>query len=564
MKSIYIMAAMAVMACGVHAQDINREITVDRELLPVEKDARRLPLMPHVTLPDVEAVKLSTTQRAVTTDVPATVRRLDPAGWTDPDALAGSRGYLMAALGAPAFDGMLSAGYRLVDNKTTDLGAWLQWDSNVYSRKGEWYRTHAGALGIDVAHSFGGKSMIEGSFSWTIDRHNMPRIGQHGYWLTSNRADVDAAWHSASGSLKYNIDARYGWFGYSSAGVDAPAGLSKGVSQHNFAVGADAWLPTSDHAQVGLMVDLDLLGSSAHAFALPSAGYAINDGGTTGVLTLTPMWRLHTGVWTLALGPRIDITFNGDKAFHIAPDVEVGWTPSSFFAMTVRAAGGEHLNPISSLSQFALRQVPYAAPGMSHLPVTLDADVTVGPWRGMWLRLYGGWAKANSWAMPVEAGNLAGGGMLWENTDIAGGHVGAEVGAKVRSWLEVEACYTAATSGYDKAYYAYRYRARHVVDASISVRPVKPLNIKIAYQLRAGRAVYRSYAGNGVLNHVPVAHERVGLRNVSSLGVNVSYAVNSRLTVFARGENLLGRDAEMLDLSPEQGVHGMVGASLRF
>ena len=96
------------------------------------------------------------------------------------------------------------------------------------------------------------------------------------------------------------------------------------------------------------------------------------------------------------------------------------------------------------------------------------------------------------------------------------------------------------------------------------MRPVKPLNIKIAYQLRAGRAVYRSYAGNGVLNHVPVAHERVGLRNVSSLGVNVSYAVNSRLTVFARGENLLGRDAEMLDLSPEQGVHGMVGASLRF
>lgn len=563
MKPLYIITALAV-ACGAHAQDINREITVDRELLPVEKDARRLPLVPEVTLPAVPAARLSTTQRAVTTDVPATVRLLDPAECGIAGGASQSRGYIAVGLGAPMFDGALSAGYRFVDTKSTRIGAWLQWDSRVYSRRGAWWRTHAAAIGVDAVHRFGPNSLLEASASWTFDRHNMPRVAERRYWLTSNRADVSAAWHSAAGSLNYNVDARYGWFGYAAPSVALPISGIKGTKQNRFGIGGDAWLPISDFANAGLRVDLDLLATSACAAPMPGSATYLAGSSTVGVFTLTPQWRLHTDVWTLALGPRIDFSFNADKAFHIAPAVEAAWTPSSFFAVGVRAGGGEHVNSLADLSQSAMRQVPYTAPGISHLPFTADADITVGPWHGVWLRLYGGWAKANSWAMPVAAEGDLQAGILWACTDISGGHVGAEIGAKVRSWLELKAAYTAAPSDYDNAWYLNRDRARHVVDAGVNFSPVSALDVAVTYQLRAGRAIYLTDAVSGPMGFTSYSHTRVNPGNMSLLGVNVSYRFNESLTVFARGENLLGRDALQLDLTPQQGVHGLIGASLKF
>lgn len=564
MKPSYTFLTALAVACCANAQDINREITVDRELLPVENDARRLPLIPEVSLPEVTPVRLSVTGRAVTTAVSPSLRRLDPAVWTGPDDMPQRRGYVSLGLGAPAFDGLLSAGYRLADTEATRVAAWMQFDSNVWSRLGSWWRTYGGAVGADAVHRFGSSSLLEASASWSVDRHNMPRIGERRYWLTSNRADVSARWSSAAGSLDYTIGARYGWFGYAAPSVAMPLRDLKGVRQNRFGASADAWLPTSDCAEAGLGIDLDLLGSSASAVAMPGGDFLRAAGSTVGVLSVTPMWRLRSEAWTVAVGPRVQFTFNGGKAFHIAPVVEAAWTPSSFFAVGISAAGGEHLNTLADLSQEALRQMPWQALSMSHLPLTVGADITVGPWHGAWLRLFGGWAKANSWAMPAVPGGALAAGIRWENTDISGGHLGAEIGAKVRSWLEVSASYTAAPSDYDTAWYLSRDRARHVVDARLTVRPLSLLTVDVSWQLRAGRALYVSEAVSGPLGFTSYSRDRLNPGNVSLLTAGASYRVSQRLTVFARGENLLNRASFRLDLTPEQSARGLVGATLTF
>lgn len=513
------------------AQSINREITVDREIIPVERDARRLPLLPEVKLPALPAMELAPTQRVVTTAVPPTVRLLDPARWTDPAAAPAARGYAVIAAGGPALNAGVSAGYRIVSKPATSLGAWMQWNSNVYERNDMWWRSHAGTLGVDFAHRFSAVSLLEASAAWAVDRFNMP--WGSGYWQTSNRADMNLAWHSRVGGMKYNVKADYGHFAYAAS----PQKELRGVRQNRFTLGADGWLPTSDASFAGVKVDLDLLSTVR--------------GSTTGIVTLTPQWRLDLERFSLKAGPRIDLTFNGGKAVHVAPDVEIGWRPAGFFAIAARAGGGERLNPLSALAQIAPRQIPYSACGMSHMPLSCGAEITIGPWRGAWLRLYGDWAKVNNAMMPMAA---ADGGIMWTPENISGGCLGAEIGARLRSFAEITAGYSAAPGRYGKVGLTRYDRARHVASAHLTLRPLPRLRIGVGYELLACRSMAVA-GGNGAL---------APLSNISDLGIDASYRFTERLNFFVNARNLLNRDAELTDLTVQQGVSGSIGASLLF
>ena len=354
-----------------------------------------------------------------------------------------------------------------------------------------------------------------------------------GYWQTSNRADLNLAWHSRLGGMRYNVKAGYGHFAYAAS----PRKDLRGVRQNRIALGADGWLPTSDASFAGVKVDLDLLSTVR--------------GTTTGILSLTPQWRLDLERFTFKAGPRIDLTFNGDKAVHVAPDAEIGWRPAGFFAIAARAGGGERLNPLAELAQIAPRQLPYAACGMSHLPLTVGAEITLGPWRGAWLRLYGDWAKANNALMPQAA---ADGGIMWVAENISGGRFGAEIGARLRSFAEITAGYSTAPGSYGKVYFGRYDRARHIASARLTLRPLPRLRIGVGYELRACRSMAIA-GGNGAL---------APLSNISDLGINASYLFTERLSFFASARNLLNRDAELTDLTMQQGINGSIGASLLF
>ncbi len=57
---------------------------------------------------------------------------------------------------------------------------------------------------------------------------------------------------------------------------------------------------------------------------------------------------------------------------------------------------------------------------------------------------------------------------------------------------------------------------------------------------------------------------RVSLRTVSDLTVGVGYSASRSLTLFARGQNLLGRRYYHLGMRPSQSACVMVGAGLKF
>lgn len=94
------------------AQQLNKEITVEREVVPIQREATRLGFTPSVSLPPLAMERLSPSTRAITSRVPAGIVVLDPAAWADSIYISPYRGY--ASIGfMPLYNAMLSAGYRM-------------------------------------------------------------------------------------------------------------------------------------------------------------------------------------------------------------------------------------------------------------------------------------------------------------------------------------------------------------------------------------------------------------------------------------------------------------------
>ena len=54
------------------------------------------------------------------------------------------------------------------------------------------------------------------------------------------------------------------------------------------------------------------------------------------------------------------------------------------------------------------------------------------------------------------------------------------------------------------------------------------------------------------------------LGSVSELSLGATYKINEKVTVYARGENILGHRYDIYPGLPSAGVHGLAGVSLKF
>ena len=562
MKKLYIILSLMLTALAPLAQELNNEITVEREIALSPGEVRPLELRPEITLPPLTAVNLPFSHDAVTTRVPDALTTLEPVTWTDPMLLTNARGYVQLGL-FPLWNASLSAGYRIIDNKKTRLNAWLQYDGSVYRRAwsgfnkdvNPYWREHSVTADLALSHRFNDVSTLEANIDYTFGRfnYNLPVSAQiPREWQSSNNVGLRALWRSQVSIFAYQVYAGYRRFAYANE-VPTLNGNALAARENRFNVGGRAGFNFRNNIDLGLKVDLDVLDSRLRK-------------GATGVLNLTPYIRMSGSTWRFEAGPRIEMTFNGGKFFHIAPEVVGGWTPSPFFGIEVRTGGGEHFNSLASLSYAALRTNPAFCYELSHIPLTVDLGITVGPYKGLSLRLFGGWASANDWLMPILDSQAIGYlPSYFDKFNLRAFHGGAELRARWNGLIDFTARFEAFEGGVDRAYYLNRDRACQVLDLKLRVTPLRKLDIEASWQLRANRSAY-SYTGvlNPATGEIETKLNRIGLHNVSNLCVGAYYAINKHFGVFLQGVNLLNHNHTEIDGSPSQGISGLVGATYKF
>ena len=567
-------ASVLVLADALAQEQLSKEITIEREIVPEVRAASRLNVYPRALSfkPQVKSLLISDFTEAAQSD--PTISLYEPAN-TSPAAMPTPwRGYLDAGY-FPAANVGVSAGYSIIGNNVTRLNIWGQLDNRNYKSAPlsegtkETFRHLIGRIGVDFAHVFGEAGKLDVATDFGFSSFNQP-------WSVIEKSlndgdgkiegqsvaewNLSAMWKgSANHKLNYHAGASFGIFNFSkglemeSLNATAPgtAALPETITLpavHQTSFGIDMGVVQQINAASSAGVDLtgDLL-SYNH--------FAAGSGKAFGVGTLKPYYRFGNDVVTLKAGVRLDLTMNCGKAVHVAPDVLFGVNPASGFGGWLRLGGGEHLNSLQSLQAFSPYISQLYAYGVSHMPVTGDLGLRFGPVHGASLTLKLAYASANDWLLPVIADNQ----LLFSGCNLRSWKAGAQLNWKFREIVVLEASFESTLGNGEKdTWIEWRDRARHVLGASATVTPISPFSVTLSYQMRMKRSMP---VWDGVIADVPA---EVGLEDVNNLGIGAAWKFTDALSVFARVDNVLDSESYLLPLVPAQGLNGLVGVAWKF
>lgn len=113
------------------AQDLSKEIVIEKDIVPQERQASRHNVTPTMSLSPISVKPLSLSEGAAGVQVPGFLTTLEPA---QGECLIGKspyRGY--ANIGYfPLLNFGASAGYRIIASEATTLDVWDQYNFNSY------------------------------------------------------------------------------------------------------------------------------------------------------------------------------------------------------------------------------------------------------------------------------------------------------------------------------------------------------------------------------------------------------------------------------------------------
>lgn len=585
----HILTAAAVTATvAATAQSLSREVVIDREITPVVRPVVRPALVSPTLLPSkVETQPLSVYEYFGTAEITRSVATLAPVEWADSVMRSPYRGYASAGY-FPALNIGAAAGYRFVRDSRRDIGAHISFDT------GDWdgvkgseskYSATALTLGADARLVFAPGTLTAAAgytFSSTTPAMVLGQQFDRGKQAI-NHVDVDALWKPArTGILDWNAKARFGFGGFTQnkttelavfARPDGKYVDMKPVSDVTFGVGTDLALRLGKKDAIALGIDADFRHVGTFNMLVPMtytdkltdeslAGVFVQPYGshTEGIVALRPGYTFRGGVLSGRLGVRIDVATGGMQSGNrIAPDIHLDVTaPSGRFALFLHATGGDVMNTNYDLWQ----RNPWMAGAFcmerSHVDADIQAGVTFGQYKGVWVTVNAGWSSASDWAVPVAIRDVN----TWLLIDrIKGFNFGIEAGYAWKDMVSVTAHATGVTH---RGYYRWQDNAKWAFDIAAKVRPWGRLQVEAGYAVRTGRQGYVIGAKPSVGDFAAFTTYNVALGHTSNLFAGAEYEFTDAFGVFLKCENLLNRRWYVTNNIRSRGIHGLAGLQFKF
>ncbi len=578
MKKLYIYALTTALALNLSAQDLKKEITIDKDIVPELSESHKINVTPQVPQFEIKHKKLKYNDRAKIAEVPRSITTLEPAENVDTISISKYRGYAMLGY-FPVYNLDMTAGYTFFDNDTTKLNAWLQYNGESYCakpRNGEDWSLYDHSVTVDVAlaQRINAKSILDFDVDYTFTNFNSPWLNKD--WCQSaNDFNFEALWTSSVGGLKYKALASYNYFGFSDdffydvKRYHNVGSAFDAVKEHNVSINGYASFDIDNNTSAAL----DLRFAIAHDNHLLIPGWGVangvtwhgfrnNDGYTHSILSATPHYDIVKDNLSLRIGANIEGQFSYDGGIYFSPDVYVDWNATNYISAYAYFTGGVSQNTMSSIFDLSHYFMPSMAYGDSYLPCVIDAGVNLGPYKDATIKVYGGYAFANDWFMPVFIDENY---HIMNEVDLSGWHLGVEASYCYKNMGKIKASYTLAPQqDYDKGYYLWRDRAKHVVNASLIVTPIDPLDVTLDYEYRGGRSSYKQSVTTVTQGVASPKYTRYSLGHVNNLSIGGLYRFNNQLNFFVKIENIFNHKYDLLYDIPSQGITGLLGATYKF
>ena len=606
MKKIYIGMLLAAFALnGAMAQEktnLNKEITLEKDIAPLEKKAVKKNELPKVKAPAPSGQKTQLGYSDLTSpiDVPTTIPTLLPYGYRTAHNFSDKRGYLDLGGGTQA-NFRVDFGYRLIDEEREKLGVWFNhnstWNgknsSKVISldenRLKQKYNDNTlavdysrgigngtltlGAKGhIDIYNNYGGWktfSGIDGPDTWIV---TTPPYDWDKEKQTFSDFNVNVGWKShfmlLDKPLKYNVGLQYGHAAYDKSFND----IYKHGAHDNWGIlNLAGSYDINELSTAALGIKGEYLRRGAKAKS--SSDNDLFD--EVGMITLSPTYTIRGDMYKLQLGVNAHVSFSDGAVLRMSPNVRFNLALVDGFSVFANALGGKNLGYRVPTHYYNQRyDMPLLMYGSIYTPLDAELGFKVGPFQGLSAKASVGYAIVKDqpgicyWMSYPEQAMLMGMMSTYKVLDARGYYINAEVTYKYRSLIEATAAIKYAPHDKelfdsDKHYNNYKMgvdRASTVGNFDIKINPWRPLSLNVGLEYRGGRM---ALFGNTLYSSETV-YRFVNMDDVVNLHAGANYRLNSNISLWLQAHNLLNRRYDILYGMGAQRIGFMLGGSLTF
>ena len=428
MKKIYITMLLAAFNLnGALAQDntkLNKEITLEKDIAPLEKKAVKKNDLPKVKKPAATGPTTSLGYSDLTSpiEVPTTIPTLLPYGYRTAHNFSDQRGYFDIGGGTQA-NFRVDFGYRLIDAEREKLGIWLNHNSTWNSKNPSKVITldenrnrqkyNDNTLGVDYSKGIGNGTLTLGLRSH-IDNYNYyggwnvgdaltyditgmdhpTRLTSTIDWDREKQTFVDitlnVGWASKfmlrDNPLKYNIGLQYVY-----AGHDKPFNelYKKGVHDHWTTLTLGGSYDLTDLTTAALTIKSEYLRRGTKAVS-SSVDDLFDE---AGLITLSPTYTIRGDMFKLQLGVNGHISFSDGAAFCLSPNVRANLTLVDGFTVFANALGFKGLGTRQGKHFINYRyDNPLLLYGSLYTPLDAEGGIQIGPFNGLSAKVSLGYA----------------------------------------------------------------------------------------------------------------------------------------------------------------------------
>ena len=612
MRKIYIAMLMAAFALnGAYAQDnknLSKEITLEKDVAPLEKKAVKKNELPKVKKPTVMGKKTQLGYSDLTSpiEVPTSIPTLLPYGYRTAHNFSDKRGYLDVGGGTQG-NFRVDFGYRLINEEREKLGLWLNhnstWNSKNPSkmitldenRNRQKYNDNVFAVDysrdlgkgtfmlgakahVDIYNLYGGWNKFEVSQNTAGVLPGEMSIMTPAYdWSSEKQTffdfNLNAGWKSQfmlrDNPLKYNVGLQYGHAAYDKSFNT----LYKHGAHDNWGI---LTLGGSYELTELTTAALNIRGEYLRRGTKAKSGSDLDLFDEVGMITLSPTYTIRGDMFKLQLGLNAHISFSDGAAFRLSPNVRANLSLVDGFSVFANVLGGKNLGYRVPTHFYNYRyDLPLLMYGRIYTPLEAEGGIKVGPFQGLSAKVSLGYAIVKKQPgilyrtdYPSQALML---GMMstYMVLDSRGYYLNAEVNYKYRSLIEASASVKYAPHDNelfeaDNHYNGYKLgvdRASTVANIDLKVTPWRPLTINAGLEYRGGRMALFGDKWDADGDRL---YEFVKMRDAVNLKAGANYRLNSSVNLWLQAHNLLNRRYDILYGMGAQRIGFMVGAGFTF
>ena len=554
-------------------QELNREMTLEREYDPTVQDANKVNTLPVIKEPEAKKMSIDYATFTVPTEPEKEISLLPSGNIMTEIQHNKRRGYFNFG-GGTSLNLNGDVGYHILNTDKDKLNVWFSHRSTngnvkyIDTEEKIKAKLNDNLGGLNFKHAFN-KAVLDMGIKYGYSGFNyygLPVID-----LTSSlpMADQLATYDRETNQANQTIQAKVGIESKEEASIGYLLDLGytnfsqkyafnkgiDGATEHTFDVKFDLNARFNGEQRIGLGGNIEYFN-----YALPTINGEPNpisymEYQNHAEVALSPYYKVNGDTWHVKLGANVMFSTGEESKFMASPNIAADVKVAEKTELYLNAGGKMYSNSLYSLSlinRYA-SSLHELAPSLNYLDGTIGIRSGVAP--GFWFDIFGGYQVTNNELFFVpsystEMNAFSSLSILQANAKKAFGGVHLKYSYQQLFDICLKGVYNSwSVNDIEEAF----GKPKMEINAGVTVRPINKVTASLDYYLATGRKAYLG-ATNGILD----------MNNINELNLTGTYTFNDTFGAYLKLNNILCQKYELYYGYPMQSFSAMVGVNINF